>query len=107
MPQSQSPRPWNRPSASSPRVSGQLAKSLSDPVLHVEAVSWLDVSAFAAVPEDAAALARCPERDRLCTVELGIVPVHLAQRMDLAREEPLGLFGAFRANPHGYGSNES
>ena len=66
--------------------------------LHVEAVPWFDLSALAAIAEYIAAVARCLESDRLRSIELRFIPVHLGERKNLAREEPLRLFGVLQAN---------
>jgi len=51
-------------------------------VLHIEAISWLDLSALAAIPKYIAAVARCLQCDRLCAIELRFIPVHLSERKD-------------------------
>jgi hypothetical protein len=68
-------------------------------LLHVEAVSWLDLSTLAAIPEHIATIARCLECDRLCAIELPFIPVHLSERKNLACEEPLRLFSVLYTNP--------
>jgi hypothetical protein len=60
---------------------------------HIKAVSWFDLPAFAAIAQHVAAFAGCLKSDRLCAVELRVVPVHFAERENLACEESLGLVG--------------
>jgi hypothetical protein len=59
---------------------------------HVEAVARLDLPAFAAIAQYAAARSRRLKRNRFGAIELSLIPIHFAQRKNLACEELLCLF---------------